>query len=142
MADSRRYSPSDPKVTVHPDGKVFLLLSPELYRGKRMLGRIVEDTFHCERDPERHLMRTINSYGFNYHLMRLPLFEKVIVHQVGGEDLFTTRQHILERGSILHFKKPGFELQIFLPLKHFGPIETTQNCAAPRQLSLFDRTVQ
>ena len=78
------------------------------------------DTFHCQRNPAKHLHYKSESYGFNYELLRDGMFVWVFVHLPFNELLITSRNHILEKGSFLHFKNEGFERQIFLPLTEFG----------------------
>ena len=78
------------------------------------------DTFHCQRNPAKHLHYKSESYGFNYELLRDGMFVWVFVHLPFNELLVTSRSHILQRGSFLHFKNEGFERQIFLPLTEFG----------------------
>ncbi len=78
------------------------------------------DTFHCQRNPAKHLHYKSESYGFNYELLRDGIFVWVIVHLPFNELLVTSRNHILSKGSFLHFANKGFERQIFLPLTEFG----------------------
>ena len=78
------------------------------------------DTFHCQRNPTKHLHYKSHSYGFNFELLRDGNFVWVIIHLPFNEVLVTSRNHILEKGSFLHFKNEGFERQIFLPLIEFG----------------------
>ena len=78
------------------------------------------DTFHCQRNPAKHLHYKSESYGFNYELLRDGMFVWVFVHLPFNELLVTSRNYILQRGSFLHFKNEGFERQIFLPLTEFG----------------------
>ena len=78
------------------------------------------DTFHCQRNPAKHLHYKSESYGFNYELLRDGNFVWVYVHLRFNELLVTSRNHILEKGSFLHFANKGFERQIFLPLTEFG----------------------
>ena len=78
------------------------------------------DTFHCQRNPAKHLHYKSQSYGFNFELLRDGNFFWVIIHLPFNELLVTSRIHILEKGSFLHFADKGFERQIFLPLTEFG----------------------
>ncbi len=78
------------------------------------------DAFHCQRNPAKHLHYKSESYGFNYELLRDGIFVWVVVHLPFNELLVTSRNHILEKGSFLHFASQGFERQIFLPLTEFG----------------------
>jgi len=78
------------------------------------------DAFHCQRNPAKHLHYKSGSYGFNHELLRDGKFVWVFVHLPFNELLVTSRNHILEKGSFLHFKSCGFERQIFLSLAEFG----------------------
>ncbi len=78
------------------------------------------DTLHLQRNPAKHLHYKSESYGFNHELLRDGNFTWVFVHLPFNGLLVTTRNHILEKGSFLHFKHKGFEKQIFLPLTEFG----------------------
>lgn len=84
------------------------------------------DTFHCQRNPAKHLHLSSHSYGFNYELLRDGNFSRVIVHLPFGEQLETTRKHILEKGFFLYFKQQGFEKQRFLSLSDFGKEKAEQ----------------
>ena len=78
------------------------------------------DSFHSQRNPAKHLHYKSDSYGFNYELLRDGNFVWVIIHLPFNKLLVTSRNHILEKGSFLHFANKGFEKQIFLPLTEFG----------------------
>lgn len=97
----------------------------------RTIGWLSDDgkTFHTQRNPAKHCHHDSNSYGFNYELLRDGNFSRVVVHLPFGEQLETTRQHILEKGFFLYFKEQGFEKQRFLSLSEFGKekAEQTEN---------------
>jgi hypothetical protein len=78
------------------------------------------DTFHCQRNPAKHLHYKSESYGFNFELLKDGSFVWVYIHLPFGGLLITSRNHILKNGSFLHFNKVGFEKQIFLSLSEFG----------------------
>jgi hypothetical protein len=111
----------EPQAVILPDGWVYLEFpkSGGHFQGRRFLGTIVEGSFRTERDPEKHLLKVINAYGFNYALMKRGGFERVIVHTPAGP-LETKRQVILDYGTFFHFKRKGFETQIFLRVSDFG----------------------
>jgi len=115
-------SPREPgqhNVTVSDDGTVHLYLPGKEYKSRRVIGKIVGDVFHCERQ-EKDVFRALNAIGFNYELIRYFEFDKVIVHMSGTESLVTTRRHILRVGEVRYFKRNDLEPQIFLPLDDFG----------------------
>ncbi len=106
--------PLESQITIADSGNVYW----ESDTRKRCIGKLVGDTFHCERIPERHLHRKSQAYGFNYELMRGGSFKYVAVHLPFGETILTRREYILRRGFFLKFE--GFEKQIFLKLADFG----------------------
>jgi len=115
-------SPREPgqhNVTVSDDGTVHLYLPGKEYKSRRVIGKIVADVFHCERQ-EKDVFRALNGIGFNYELIRHFEFEKVVVRLSGTKTLVTTRRHILRVGEIRYFKRNDLERQIFLPLSEFG----------------------
>jgi hypothetical protein len=107
-------------------GKVYLILNEgKSYKRKRLIGYIEGDTFHCFRNPDRHLFRQMNAYGFCYELMRDGSFINVIVHLPFGDTLVTTRERILRRGQILNYRSHLLEMQILLRVDHFGDEDET-----------------
>jgi hypothetical protein len=106
------------EIKITKRGHVLLYL-PNQSR-PRSIGRIKGDTFHTERNEKRHVHKQ-HSIGFNYKVMKTGNFTFVTVHILPfGPDLQTTREQVLRRGKIFHFKKQGFERQIFLPIHEFG----------------------
>jgi len=93
----------------------------------RIIGWLSEDgqIFHTQRNPEKHFHHQSNSVCFNFELLRDGNFKWIIVHLPFGKELLTTRNHILEIGFFLYFKKQGFEKQKALNLLDFG-IEKAQ----------------
>lgn len=105
--------------SVNKQGKVYLELPGEYFAGRRCIGWMERGSFHTRRNPEQHLMRTLNAYGFNHDFILRGGFEEVLVHTPTGM-LKTSRRAILDYGKILFFKKRGFERQIFLRIEDFG----------------------
>ena len=69
-----------------------------------------------KRIREKHLLRINNSYGFNHYiLLNAKKFDKIMLSDNFGRWLIPIKL-ILEKGSFLHFRKEGFELQIFMPI--------------------------
>jgi len=104
-------------------GDVFLSLPGKHYKARRYLGYIEGDTFHCFRDPKKHLFRKMNAYGFCYEHVRGGKFLRVVVHLTDGSQLVTTRQRILQLGEILNYGSHFLERQIFLRVELFGDDE-------------------
>lgn len=97
-------------------GNVFLKLLKE--QKKRRLGYIDrgKQTFIIRRKRHTHLLRKINSYGFNHHMIsKAKSFDKISLRDEFGEYTIPVSA-VLMHGK-KHFKKQGFELQIFLPLE-------------------------
>ena len=131
-------SSNEEQITIRKDGKVFLKLAKS-FAGQRCIGWIAEGCFHTERNPEQHLFRSMNAYGFNHALMRKGGFERVLIHTPAG-NLESSRQVVLDYGKFLHFKREGFERQIFLRLEDFGKAPKGVVLQAPPvslQLPLF-----
>lgn len=113
-ADTYKKQDDEGNELVVEKGKVKLRLASENFA--RNLGTIVGSTLHVERDSFRHLHHKSNSYGFNYNLLKLPLFRNVVV-KVNGSDFYKVpKETIIEKGKIMFFKKTkagSFEVQIF-----------------------------
>jgi len=97
-------------------GKVWLRLNGS--QRERFLGEVEGDTFRTFR-KRAHRFECMDAIGFNWHLMKHGKFRTVEVRLDTGEVLRTTREHVLEFGSVKMFKNQGFELQIFLPISNF-----------------------
>lgn len=112
---------SQPQVRISPSGDVLLTLPGKQYKSQRCIGKIVGDTLHVERNPERHLFRRFNAYGFNYQLLKHGHFSRVQLRELpSGRTLETTRETILHFGKFLDFKADQLERQIFLSLSDFS----------------------
>lgn len=89
----------------------------------RCLGVLEGDTFHTRRKSGQHVMRSQDDVGFNYSLIRYGKFTHIEVALSDGRILRTTRDRVLEVGECRHFAGTGFELQIFLRLDQFEPVQ-------------------
>jgi len=98
------------------NGRVYLKLKDS--NRTRFLGVVEGDTFRTFR-KQAHKFNCMDAIGFNWHLMKHGKFRTVEVRLDTGEVLRTTREHVLEFGSVKMFKNQGFELQIFLPISNF-----------------------
>ena len=84
----------------------------------REIGYISMNTrvFHVSRIRSKHLFLKNNSYGFNHKILAdAKLFDNVQL-QDEKECWLVPKDYILKEGKFLHFKKDGFELQIFIEL--------------------------
>lgn len=72
--------------------------------------------FHVSRIRSKHLFLKNNSYGFNHKILEdAKLFDNVEIKDDKGCWL-VPKDYILKEGKFLHFKKDGFERQIFIEL--------------------------
>jgi len=77
--------------------------------------------FETSRIREKHLMRSVNGYGFNFELMsKTKLFDTILLNDEYSAWKIP-RHIILEQGTYFNFKQKGFELQIFLSLEQLKP---------------------
>lgn len=68
------------------------------------------------RTRSKHLFKKLNAYGFCYRIINeATKFDHVKISDDYGTYLIP-RQVMLDEGEFLHFKKQGFELQIFVNL--------------------------
>jgi hypothetical protein len=101
----------------YKDGKVTLSLLTE--KRDRNIGFIKDKMLFVDRSYDKHLHRKSNSYGFNYHLLKLSKsFDYVAINE-DDERLFVVPKHaILDYGKVMFFKNSedgnSFEVQIFL----------------------------
>ena len=85
----------------------------------RRLGEVSGGTLHTLRSMSKHEMRKGEQFGFNYHLIKFGLFNRIVVRTDDGRQFETTRRWVLRYGRA---GRPGgkrFELQLFLPLSEF-----------------------
>ena len=69
-----------------------------------------------KRNSKKHLMRSVNGYGFNHRLIAdSKLFDTIFLSDENS-DWQIPKQFILDNGAFLNFNKQGFELQIFIGL--------------------------
>ena len=95
--------------------------------GRRYLGCFVSGNYHktglCR---ETHMQRLpVKAYGFNYELIkRIPDGKYIQV-----EDDYDTYRipagFVKKHSQYMHFKKQGFELQLFVPIKYFDTLYST-----------------
>ncbi len=108
------------ELSITKEGRIFLRLPGKSYKAERCIGRMEGDTLVVERDPERHLFRSSNSYGFNFELIRRGKFKILCVLLPFGERMYTTKDFLLAHGKFLNFQRNQLEKQIFLRLEDFG----------------------
>lgn len=93
-------------------------------RKERTLGDIDYNhkVIYFRRDDSKHLMYTMQAYGFNYEVIKTEgLYDDVCVqvHHSGNHSYSyyrIPRTAILEKGEVKNFSGQGFEVQIFLKL--------------------------
>jgi len=97
--------------------KVFLKLPPEPY--PRNIGEIYGGVYHKYISPRKHTHNKSESIGFNYRLIKDGSFRYVCCH-IGAKEFWTYREFILAHGHFQHYKRKGYERQIFLNYNQFG----------------------
>lgn len=97
--------------------KVFLKLPHE--NRSRCIGEIYGGVYHKYLRPRKHTHNITKSIGFCFSLIRDGDFRYVCVH-IGTRELWTYREFILMHGHFQHYKRLGFEKQIFLNYSQFG----------------------
>ncbi|HMW31837.1 MAG TPA: hypothetical protein PKU71_05530 [bacterium] len=116
------------QIHIHPSGHVYLATETR----KRFIGKIITREFHCERDPERHILRVNNSIGFNLELMRMSeQFDWVIITGLSSQPIIVTRDFILRKGFLPSFKNQSYELQIFVKLNDLKKADTEPDLFSP-----------
>ena len=112
------------------DGNYFIVKSPSknklvIYlhlasdKNLRELGVVNEKTkvFTIRRNPNKHLFKKNQSYGFNEYVIKTAQkFDTIHLIEDGGLQYIFPKSLVLEKGSYLHFKQEGFEKQLFVKL--------------------------
>lgn len=101
----------------YKDGKVKISINSE--NRDRNVGMIKDKMLFVDRSYEKHLHRKSNSYGFNYHLLKLSKsFDSVAINEDDERLFVVPKQVILDFGKVMYFKNSedgnSFEVQIFL----------------------------
>jgi len=87
-------------------------------RSAKLIGVInLENRFmFVRRTRSKHLFKKLNAYGFCYRVIsEAKKFDFIKLSDEFGTYIIP-RKVMLEEGEFLHFKKQGFELQIFVNL--------------------------
>jgi len=106
-------------VVAAPKKTLTLYLHLASENKKRELGVVLEPQkiFRINRNPDKHLFRKNNSYGFNEYVIRTAKkFDKIHLIETGGDEYLFPKDLVLEKGDYLHFKTEGFERQLFVKL--------------------------
>jgi len=86
---------------------------------KRLLGKLNFENgiISVYRDNTKHILRINNSYGFNYSmLIKSKSIKNIVIVTNDNEVYIVPTEFIFNNGEFLHFKKTGFEKQIFIGL--------------------------
>ena len=103
---------------IYKDGNAFFLKLEGETR-KRKLGTMNSrvNRLQIHKIRKKHLMEKIQGYGFNYlFLKNAKSFHTIELYDEVSQWVIP-KEFILENGQFLHFKKEGFELQIFMSLE-------------------------
>ncbi len=111
------------KIIIDIYGKVYINLPELKFKRKRFIGRIEKQTktfYSSPRNTKKHLMKFINALGISYDFIKNngKSFKYICV-TLDKKKLWTSRKALFKYGQFLHFKKEGFEKQIFLKLKYW-----------------------
>lgn len=89
----------------------------------RRIGTVTKSTKTLEvrRKRDKHLHRLSNSYGFSYHVLDNKKSFDTVRLSDEISDWKIPLSFIMDNGSFLHFKKEGFEKQIFVTLEQIEP---------------------
>ncbi len=115
-------------VVTAPNKTLTLYLHLASENKKRELGVVIEakKTFRINRDPDKHLFRKNNSYGFNEYVIRTAKkFDTIHLIEKGGDEYLFPKDLVLEKGDYLHFKTEGFERQLFVKLSDLYPYKAS-----------------
>jgi hypothetical protein len=102
------------------DRVIELKLCLENYK-PRLIGTVTKSTrtIEMKRKRAKHLHRKTNSYGFNDYVLRNQTsIDWVRLSDDCGYHWKIPVDYILEKGTYLHFKQDGFELQRFVSLEN------------------------
>jgi hypothetical protein len=113
----------DNSLLVYNNGKTILIkLKLASENRTRSLGsvNIKNKSLSVTRKKERHLVRTINSYGFNHYVLESAITFKFVKLKDETASWKIPVKYILENGKFLFFKGQGFEKQIFISLEQLN----------------------
>lgn len=114
---------SDNALAINSLGDLTLKLANE--PRTRSIGQIFQgrDTYYYYKTVKSsNVMRINNSIGLHFGVIeKLPEDSGVLI-SLGPDHkrLYVSKKDILAKGTFLHFKKEGFEKQIFVELDHWS----------------------
>lgn len=81
------------------------------------IGRISNDVVTISRDREKHLMKKYNGYGFNREILRMEIFDWIVLEEKNGQE---RNKYIFPRSWLeTHAETDvafGLDTQIFVSL--------------------------
>jgi len=104
---------------IRKDGWIILNLSGKEYKCSRKIGRLKDRILYIYRMSEKHVMKSVEGYGFCEQMISEVDYDKLAVKTETGF-LETTKAFILTHGTIYHAEGRKLERQIFLPFSKFG----------------------
>lgn len=109
-------------ITKNNGKRILLTLKLVSEKKFRRIGTInlEQRVIDIRRKRSKHLFNRNESYGFNYKLLAdAKLFDNIRLTDEHQTWKFP-KQFVLDEGSFLHFKKEGFERQIFVTLQQLS----------------------
>lgn len=77
------------------------------------IGEIIDRNLIVFRDPQKHLMRKWNSYGFNGQIIDSGMVDTIIIQEKDGGNFMVTIDQVKALGR--YHREPGEEPQYFVP---------------------------
>lgn len=124
---------------VYGTRRVFLHLKGEDH--KRLIGQIDRQNriIFMKRDKTRHFFHKMQSWGFNYTVIKDTMqFDNVLLQVSEGEMIehfMVPRKFILDNGVVKEFAKTGFEIQIMLRVEYLEKFKTSYRFEPSKLLS-------
>jgi hypothetical protein len=80
------------------------------------VGELFGKNLVMKRDPEKHIMRKFNAYGFSKDLIESDFFDHLTVLEPKNVMYVMSRVDLMAEGR--YFKADNLERQIFVPLEY------------------------
>lgn len=108
------------ELEIRKGGWVWLHLPEKEYKAWRCIGRLKDRTLHVYRMSQKHVMKSVEGFGFCEMAIRELDYDRLVVWITETRFLETTKSFILNNGTTYTAEGRNLELQIFLPISKFG----------------------